>query len=214
MLELRNRLLNANSSAKEYLEANENDSKRNDYLYDLRFGIELYLLLKEKYQFNTRQASDDGIWIYLSMKVIPDLVYKRWGLSESRFYKQSRRIWLRTMWWYVHLSWAGDKEETYNILRGFTTDEVVQLVERSGPHGYRIEVTRELMKQFSKIDNKNVNRNLFRKIMKLNTARVKIIEPSLTVGGVHKYVEELINYFNETDAIARKEDSFEYTQNS
>ena len=90
----------------------------------------------------------------------------------------------------------------------------MQLVERSGPHGYRIEVTRELMKQFSKIDNKNVNRNLFRKIMKLNTARVKIIEPSLTVGGVHKYVEELINYFNETDAIARKEDSFEYTQNS
>ncbi|MGP4106769.1 hypothetical protein [Virgibacillus sp. L01] len=213
-LELREKLIESSDRVLQYIEENEAGTNKKDYLYDLRFGIELYLLLGEKYNFNLRQASDDEVWIYLSIKVIPDLVYNRWGLSESRFYKQSRRIWLRTMWWYVHLSWADTYEQTYDVLKGFTTDEVVQLVERSGPHGYRIDVTREIMKQFSDLTDSQLNRNLFRKVMKLNTARTKIIEPFLFTGGTNKYVEELITYFDEADGSEKTKqtkDTIEYS---
>src|SRR5699024_5283746 len=161
------------------------------------------------YKFTERDASNDEVWIYLSVNVIPDLVYRRWGLVESRFYMQSRRIWLRTLWWYVHLSWAGEKEETYNRLKNLTTDEVVQLVERSGTKGYRIDLTREIMKQFS-VTYGQSDRNLFRKIMKLNTTRLKIIEPYLTTGGVTQYVKELIDYFDYTDGKANKRKEIKY----
>jgi hypothetical protein len=53
------------------------------------------------------------------------------------------------------------------------------------------------MKQFSIKSQKQQNRTLFRKIMKLNTARLKIVEPALYNGGIKTYVEELIGYFDE-----------------
>ncbi|WP_449540453.1 hypothetical protein [Ferdinandcohnia sp. Marseille-Q9671] len=197
-MELRKRLIEANDLTVQYLAENESDSRKRDYLYDLKFGLEMYNILMNEYNFTPRLAANDQIWIYLSMKAVPDLVYRRWGLSESRFYKQSRRIWLKTIWWYIHLSWTDNIDKTYQILRGFTTDEIVQLVERSGPNGYRIDVTREIMFQFSQVQMNNQTRNLFRKIMKLNTARIKIVEPALTKGGTKYYVEELIKYFDES----------------
>jgi hypothetical protein len=39
---------------------------------------------------------------------------------------------------------------------------------------------------------------LFRKVMKLNTARAKVIEPTLVEGGEEAYAEELFNYFKES----------------
>lgn len=199
--ELRQRLLDADSQASG--ENAENAGRRKDYLYDLNFGIKLYDILNA-YHFTTRDASNDDIWIFLSMRVVPDIVHRRWGLSESRFFSQSRRIWLKTLWWYIHLSWAGSSDETYNILKGFTTDEIVQLVERSGPNGYRVDVTREIMKQCGEREISRGN-SLFRRVMKLNTARVKILEPQLVRGGTEKYVEELIGYFDKTRESERKE---------
>lgn len=211
MLELREKLIEAHTQTLQFLERNQDKVKsRRDYFYDLKFGLELYCILNEDYNFTERKASNNEIWIYLSVRVVPDLVYNRWGgLKEYRFYKQSRRIWLRTLWWYIHLSWTGNKEDTYNLLKNFTTDEVVQLVERSGPKGYRIGLTREIMKQFSKVY-KQSDRNLFRKIMKLNTARLKVIEPYLTKGGLTQYVKELIEYFDYRDekTVSSKEIKF------
>ncbi|KAB8125583.1 hypothetical protein F9U64_22380 [Gracilibacillus oryzae] len=214
MAPLREKLVEADSNTVNFLNENQSEIKnRKDYFYDLKFGLELYHILNEEYNFSERNASDDEVWIYLSIRVVPDLVYKRWGLTESRFYKQSRRIWLRTLWWYIHLSWAGSKEETYNRLKSFTTDEVVQLVERSGPRGYRIDLTREIMKQFS-FAYENSDRLLFRRIMKVNTARLKVIEPSLALGGLAQYVKELIDYFDYTNGDTNKEPEIKYTTSS
>jgi len=195
--ELRNKLLIADKITEDFISEKFKSPGKKDYIYDLKFGLELYNILNNSYGFTLRDASNDEIWIYFSIKVIPDLVYKRWGLNEKRFFEQSRRIWLKTIWWYIHLSWNGTYEDTFNILKDFTTDEVVQLVERSGPNGYRIDLTREIMKQFSIKSQKQQNRTLFRKIMKLNTARLKIVEPALYNGGIKTYVEELIGYFDE-----------------
>ena len=116
-LDLRKKLLDAHEVTNIFLDENESNTKKRDYLYDLRFGIEIYRILNTEYNFTTRLAANDQIWIYLQMKVIPDLVFNRWGFSETRFYQQSRRLWLKTIWWYIHLSWNNNEEETYKILR-------------------------------------------------------------------------------------------------
>lgn len=173
------------------------DVSKQQYKTDLYFGLKLYGLLNPQVDFSLREASDDRIWRYLSLKVVPDIVAERWDINEGRFWKEPRRMWLKTVWWYIHLSWQGSEEETEKILRDNTTDEIVQLVERAGPNGYRIGLCRTLMLEYSKIalDKRKSSPGLFRIIMKLNTARVKVMEPSLVEGGEKDYVRSLFEYF-------------------
>lgn len=178
--------------------SDENNTEPNSgYRVDLNFGMELYLILTNTYQFTIRQASDDEIWRYLSMCVVPDIVFARWGMSPDRFWKEQRRVWLKTLWWYIHLSWQGNNLETFKILKENTTDEIVQMVERSGKFGYRIDVSRAIMKYYGEMEKqkKKDHPGIFRKVMKLNTARTRVIEPSLMDGGETAYVKELFEYF-------------------
>lgn len=177
--------------------AENNILNKASYFYDLQFGIRLYELTKNKYNMTVRDASDDGVWIYISMQVIPDIIEERWGLSDTRFYRMSRRIWLKTMWWYIHLSWNETREKTLEILSPLSTDEIVQLVERRGPYGYRVDFARELMKQFHEKGYTRNSKARFRQIMRLNTAKVKMVEPELYPGGTEQYVSELIGYFDQ-----------------
>lgn len=173
--------------------------KREKYDKDLQVGLELYELFSPEI-FPMRYASDDGIWRFLSIKVLPDIVYTRFKDLKSdiqeRYWKSPRRIWLKTVWWYVHLSWQGSRKDTEAVLQDLTTDEIVQLIERSGPSGYRLELCRELMKQFQYFrQNHTVKRDMFRALMKLNTARLYSIEPELAEDGIQGYVQRLFDYF-------------------
>jgi hypothetical protein len=87
--------------------------------------------------------------------------------------------------------------ETFKILKENTTDEIVQMVERSGKFGYRIDVSRAIMKYYGEMEKqkKKDHPGIFRKVMKLNTARTRVIEPSLMDGGETAYVKELFEYF-------------------
>ncbi|MFC3212224.1 hypothetical protein [Planomicrobium okeanokoites] len=171
----------------------------NLYERDLRFAIYLYDNLDKYFGFSERDASKDENWRFISLNILPNIIYDRWsGFHEARFYNDSRRMWLKSLWWYIYLSWQGSSVETFNILKNNTTDDLVQLVERPGSKGYRVELSRELMKQYSYLNKTNRNQ-LFRKVMKLNTARVKIIEPSLTRGGNEQYVKELFDYFDKNN---------------
>ena len=80
----------------------------------------------------------------------------------------------KTIWWYVHLSWQNNINETYNILINNTTDTILQLVERPGL-GYNVELYRELMKQYNNYEDSS--RNLFRTVLKLNTAQMLTTVP-------------------------------------
>jgi hypothetical protein len=195
---LRTELIAASNEVFSLLGINkEKKIQRNEYKFDLYFGMKMYELLSIKNDLNVRLASDDGLWRYLSVIVIPDIVLTRWGLNEGRFWRDSRRIWLKTLWWYIYLSWQGSSEETIEVLKNNTTDDVVQLVERSGPSGYRVELSRNIMKYYGQLDEERKGRSkeLFRRVMKLNTARTKIIEPSLFHGGEEAYVKELFESF-------------------
>ncbi|SDN79149.1 hypothetical protein [Alkalicoccus daliensis] len=169
------------------------------YYIDMKFGLELFNILYKYDQFNVRTASNNDFWRYLSIKVIPDVVYDRWGMTEARFWKEPRRIWLKVLWWYIYLSWQGNTADTESALQDNTTDEIAQLVERAGSQGYRPEVTREIMRHYGSLDKSLKSRNilLFRRLMKLNTARTETLEPGLFPEGEKAYVEELFRYFTE-----------------
>ncbi len=173
------------------------------YKIDLCFGMKLYKLLNEKYGMTVRQASTAGIWRFLCIMVAPEAVELRYpGDHPDRFWKKAKRIWFRVLWWYIYLSWQGDEKATIEVLKDNTTDEILQLVDRVGRGGYRVDLYREIMK----MNAREILRSdawkkelMFRKILVLNTARVQTVEPGLVDGGETRYVDDLCNYYLEGD---------------
>ena len=198
-IKLRNDIQIIYESTKTELGLSDAQIAAKGYSFDLLFGVRLYELLNNSYNLNLRNASNDGIWRYLSLKVVPDIIYHRWGLRPERYWSRGRRTWLKTLWWYVHLSFQGTADKTFRVLKNNTADEIVQLVERAGSSGYRVTLYREIMKQYAPIaEKKKESSSLFRKVMKLNTARCKMVEPDLAAGGIEGYVRELFEYFEPT----------------
>lgn len=198
-IDIRNELLNAMKSTAFDLDIEKSKIQNAGYEFDLLFGLKLFHILAINNKMNPRTASDDGVWRYISIHVVPDIVFLRWGLNPIRFWKESRRIWLKTLWWYIYLSWQGDSEKTFEVLKDNTTDEIVQLVERSGPFGYRVDLCRNIMAYYGSLGEEQKKRSsqIFRRVMKLNTARVKVVEPALLAGGEKEYVKELFEYFDQ-----------------
>lgn len=156
--------------------------------YDIKVGFALYRVLAEA-GMDIRTAADDGWWRFLSLRLLPDLVKSRWGNAPPvRFWKGRSRIWLRAMWWTLHLTWQGSEEDTQKVLESVTTDTVVQLVERPGKGGFRIDLTRMIFKMRRL---RNPSQEQFRAIMKLNTAQIVLKEPLLCEGGLSGYVDAL-----------------------
>lgn len=165
------------------------------YTFDYSFGMFLYGIL-HKNGFALRNASNDDVWRFLSLWVIPDIVGRRWGkAADIRYYKQSGRIWLKTIWWYIHLSWQGDPKTTVKVIKDNSTDQILQLVDRSGTKGYYIEVYRRIMYYywFARKINPNIGESEFRRIMTLHTALCKTIEPGLYPSGEDGYVRMLFD---------------------
>ena len=182
--------------------ANEKGIKTQDYYTDSRFGILLYMYLKKQSWFSLRLAADDGFWRYLSLKVIPDAVAARWGKdNDSHYWSTPGRVWLKQIWWYVHLSWKNDEAMTRKIIESSncSTDTILNFVERTGKKGTCVEAYRWIIFFYSTIpsdvlSNYNKNRkadDLFRVVMKLNTARMMVAEPALCSGGCEGYAKKL-----------------------
>lgn len=183
-------------------EKTEESDSVSDYYVDVHFGIALHQCLSKCSVFSLRNASDDGFWRYLSVKVIPDIVSVRWGKNnESHFWSVPRRIWLKQLWWYVYLCWNNNIGETEKIMESpnCSTDTILNLVERSGRKGTDVDSYRKIMYYYTNIPIdvlRNFKRtrkseDLFRIVMKLNTARMLVMEPSLCSGGCDGYVRQL-----------------------
>ena len=194
--EMRDKLLKMSKLSKEKTPAGRNEK----YRFDLEFGLNLYNYFNKRWEFTAEKASNDDIWRYIQMRVIPGLVWERWESSNSdsrinveRFWKNPRRIWLKSLWWYIHLSLCDDSlEKTRDILINNTSDTIVQIVERSGT-GYRVDLYREIIKRLDK--SKKRSDDLLRKVMSLNTARCTTMEPLLIENGLEDYVDSLFTYF-------------------
>lgn len=170
-----------------------------NYLTDMEVGLALYEYLDTQ-QFTLSEASDDDVWRYMSVKVLPDLTYFRYPTPEKegkekgkrinrkRFFSHTRRIWAKTLWWYVHLSWQGNAEATRVAIRDNGSNIISHFIETPG-RGYRVDAYRQIMLRYSQLDNKKDE--TFRAIAKLNGAECRTIEPALMSGGVEAYCDLL-----------------------
>ena len=166
------------------------------YTLDLRMGIKIYELLNPRTGFTNVQANDDDIWRYISVCVMPDITYLRYPkpeqgslrINQKRFYSHTRRIWLKTLWWYVHLGWQGTPEKSFEVLKNNGTNIISHFIERPGK-GYRLKLFRSMMHAYSTLSEQKDT--IFRAAAKMNLARCVTVEPALTVGGEEAYVAEL-----------------------
>lgn len=180
------------------------DFDRKEYITDVIFGISIYGYFQNCCWFNLRTASNDNFWRYIAVAVIPDIVFDRWGNKDNYFWKQSNRLWPKTSWWYIHLSFHESLEVTRLILlsKNFNSDTIQGIVERTGKKGTFVEVYRELIFQYYNLDYSTIVKfkkqlslgsdSLFRAIMRLNTARSLVTDPCLCKDGVEGYVKSLI----------------------
>ena len=159
----------------EYKDDDEEDL--DEYKTDLAFSLKLYELLNSKDWFNETVASNYDFWSYLCVCVCPDIVYDRHGENPEYYYKKNVRIYLPTMWWYIHMSWQGSIEKTRETLSKLNTDYILQLVERPGRDGLFLTICRRIMYYIgilpkeileTKVDNKN----LLRRVLIQNTSKI------------------------------------------
>ena len=178
------------------------DKRGKKYYVDVHFGMKMYHFLSEQSWFNMRMAEKIDFWRYVAVCLIPDLVFKRWdNYDPIRYYENFNRIWPSQIWWYIYLTWTGSEEDTIKMLENskFSTDTIMNLVDRSGRFGVNTDTTRFLMKYYSQIPNnqqksfEDKHGDLFRAVMRLNTARLQVIEPDLFDGGCEGYVRSLFN---------------------
>ena len=181
---LRKQLIDARDEAFE--ERGYDNAEKLDYDFDVAYGFKLYEILNENVGFNNREASNNDFWNWLSVRVIPDVVHSRWGNSPEHYFQRPTRTWLKVIWWYIHICWDGSEEATYELIKNNTTDTIQGLIERPGI-GYYVDVYHEIMKRYKDYQ----DRNLFRRVMKLNTARLMTTSPELVDGGIEAYVEDL-----------------------
>ena len=166
------------------------------YTLDLRMGIKIYELLNPRNGFTNVQANDDDIWRYISVCVMPDITYLRYPkpeqgslrINQKRFYSHTRRIWLKTLWWYVYLGWQGTSEKTFEVLKNNGTNIISHFIERPGK-GYRPKLFRSMMYVYSTLPTQKDT--IFRAAAKMNLAKCVTVEPALTVGGEDAYTAEL-----------------------
>lgn len=180
------------------------ESKNNrDYSLDMAFGLKIYKIFTEGYyKMKLSEAANNDIWRYICIEVIPEKIMDRWKgnnnkLPVDHYYAKGNRIYLKSLWWYIHLSLQEDLEETRQILIGNSTDTILNLVERAGKNGYQPDLYRKIMWKFANPDagQKAHDGDLFRKVMKLHTTRYANLEPSLVEGGTSGYVKALYDYF-------------------
>lgn len=201
-----------------FRKALDDDNKKITYHLDLEVGIRLYELLNPQTGFSNVIANDDDVWRYITVKVMPDITFIRYpnrqadvdiicayipGLSyaigvktekdsirmkKKRFYSHTRRIWLKTLWWYIHLGWQGTPQKTYEVLKNNGTNIISHFIERPG-RGYRESLFRYMLLAYSRLpDQKD---SIFRAAAKLNLVNCVSIEPALTSSGEKGYSKEL-----------------------
>lgn len=168
------------------------------YLLDLRMGIKLYELINPQNGFSVVHANDDDVWRFISVCVLPDITYLRYPkpeqgsirINQKRFFSHTRRIWMKTLWWYIHLSWQGSSDSTFEVLKNNGTNIISHFIERPGK-GYRPELFRKMMYVYSTVPSQKDT--IFRAAAKMNLAKCVTVEPAFTVGGEKGYATRLFN---------------------
>ena len=120
-----------------------------------KFDHKLGLALLEWLDITPSMAADTGMWAYLNIVLVPDLIKIRWTIkgkiNSERFYGNTRNY-LGSLWWGAYLA---DDDKLYNHL---SADEFVGWFERTSIRGYPkyINIFMEYFRTKIK-ENKNLN---------------------------------------------------------
>ena len=171
-----------------------------DYLKDLRFALDLFERFKIEKWFTCSLASNYDFWRYISVCVMPDIIYDRFGDVPSHYYDKNVRIYPATLYWYINMFKEDSQEGTYAFLSKpcFSTDTILQTIERTG-NETNAEVLKEILYQYSQLNAKFIKQrygalNIFlRKILILHMAKSLVIVPELFENGIPGYVSMLFD---------------------
>ena len=177
------------------------------YDIDLELGLAFYEFMNGQKDFNEYYASKYEFWETIAVEVIPDVIADRFGVqSAEHFYKKGSRVYPYVLYWYIHLSWQGDSSKTKEMLKNNTTDEILQLVERTSKIGVNLDFYRCLMREYQepcyaslkqKVSSRarvlNKNFTLFRLVMIKNTEKLMVFRPETYPGGIVGYTKMLFD---------------------
>ena len=166
--------------------------KSTKHFIDMEFGMELYDYLNKHKDFNAMYRADYSFWKYLAVFVIPDIVSNRWGADKEDHFDGHTKIYPFQIYWYIHLSWQGDRESTRDILKNNQEDQILQLVDRPGTIGVNVELYREIMKRTALIPISDKQKK-FRAVMLKNTSKMVNLRPELFPNGIIGYVDMLFS---------------------
>lgn len=178
------------------------------YSLDVELGLLFYEFMNKEKDFSHLYSSDYLFWRNVAVFDIPDIIADRFGSENAvdHFYRKTTRVYPYVLYWYINMSWQGSIEQTREVLKGNSTDEILQLVERPSKIGINLDFYRELMKEYSnekydtlkkeilkknKVQNKNLT--LFRLIMTRNTSKLLVFRPEIYSGGITGYVKMLFD---------------------
>ena len=152
-------------------------------------------------KFGMRRICNQDFWAYISLNIVPDLVAQRWGNenAEKRFIGSFNRMWLSSIWWYIHLSYMGSIDKTKSLLEKnfFNTDTILNFVDRTGG-GYRVDIYRMLIRKFAEYSDYakisgTTSMKYFRNIMKMYLAKSMTVLPDLCDKGADGFITSIFN---------------------
>jgi hypothetical protein len=189
--ELREKLLLSHEYYKE-----EYQGSRAKYLYDLEMALDIY----ETVQLNERQASDKDYFRFINLRLIPESLIYRWGLKDQksihdRYFSGNWRLYTHGLWWFIHIGWQGNREETFSCLKEGTTDHFVAIIERPSREGYDLNLSRELLKTAFSSDRKHM-----RSVMKRHTLWLGNRAPPMHKNQYRGFVEDIYSKFREAES--------------
>jgi hypothetical protein len=172
---------------------------KNTYQLDLPLALAFYDFLNKQPDFAPVYESDYDFWRYIAVYVIPDIVADRHGKeNKPYFFASADKIYPFALYWYIHLSWQGSISATEQVLSGFSTDEILQLVGRPSKIGINLEFFRKMMKRFSEfpkdkwaITVNGSKTTIVRLILIKNTGKLSVLRPEVYPGGIDGYLDML-----------------------
>ena len=196
--------------ANEMNNAFKNEAKdKSPYQQDLIYGKRLYKVLSTCEWLDWAVATNRGFWRYLALYTMPQVTYDRFGPKDGEplkasalaghFYAKYERIYPYTLFWIYKICDQGSAEATFEFLSKpcFSTDTILNVVERMGPKGFRLDVYQQIIKKFSELDHAKYLKTIGSPNMILRALLVEhgiknsVYIPELFKGGIEEYVEKV-----------------------
>lgn len=129
------------------------------------FDREFSILIYNEMNITASVAATIQSFLFINLKVIPDIIYWRWGDIKDRF-TNIRRNFSGTQWWRYYL-FAGNQEDE-KFYKKLTESDISEIFERPNTRGFE-DNAKNVLIWFKDLDKNNVDinsRDLFRATIK------------------------------------------------